>query len=91
MPRRLANQKSYCTPSVICPDVGQISLINSHRFIPPIRSSKARNRLRRKANFLSGIQSDVGCRSSAKIFRVHGRQCSAINANALHDVLSTWS
>jgi hypothetical protein len=44
-------------PSTIdLPDVGQISLINSHRFISLIRSSMARNRLRLKANFVSGFK-----------------------------------
>jgi hypothetical protein len=38
------------------PDDGQISLINSHRFISLVRSSTARNRLRLKVNFVSGFK-----------------------------------
>jgi hypothetical protein len=38
------------------PDDGQISLINSHRLISLVRLPTAPNRLRQKANFLSGIK-----------------------------------
>jgi hypothetical protein len=35
---------------------GQISLINSHRFSSLVRPATARNRLRPKANFVSGFK-----------------------------------
>jgi hypothetical protein len=37
-------------------DDGQISLINSHRLISLVRRLTARNRLRLKANFVSGFK-----------------------------------
>ena len=38
------------------PDVGQISLIHSRRFIALVRASTAPNRLRQKANFVCGFK-----------------------------------
>jgi hypothetical protein len=44
------------SPEMNLSDDGQISLINSHRLISLTRSSTARNRLRLKANFVSGFK-----------------------------------
>ena len=44
------------TGRLILPGDGQISLIHSHRFSSLVRPSTAPNRLRAKANFLSGFK-----------------------------------
>jgi hypothetical protein len=49
--RRVAVSKA-----VAVAPTGQISLINSHRLIPLVRSSTARNRVLLKTNFLSGFK-----------------------------------
>ena len=69
----LLQRKGAEADQLICP-TGQISLINSHRFISFVRSSMAPNRLRRKANFVSGFK-QIGISSPGlKIFLSENRK-----------------
>ena len=77
---------SPATP-LICPGVGQISLINSPRITSLARSLTARNRLRLKANFVSEFKLIGIVSAGPKIF-LSGNQKIALYENRKMCILS---